>query len=137
MDQYLAGVICALIGAVVSIVTLIAQKKSDKVLNKIDEQTVFIEKERELRKRLNQKEKERDLVIHEMMILIMDTNLKIVCENHIAGTAEGSSALAKSEELKMRYYQITKEIEEIRKEYDIVMDMTSQFHLETERTHRE
>ncbi len=134
MDQWVATVIVALIGAVGSTITLILQKKQDKVINKIDDQTSFIEKERGLKKRLSQKEKERELVVHEMMILIMDTNLKIVCESHIAGTDEGKEAQNKAEELKIRYQKITEEIEDIRKEYEIVMDMISQFQLENQRS---
>lgn len=134
MDQTLATIIVAIIGAVVSITTVVIQQKQDKVINKIDQQTRFIEKEKDLRKRISEKEKERELIIHEMMILILDTNLKILCDNHITGTSEANETLGKSEELKMKYLQITNDINDIRKEYELVMDMTSQFQLDAERS---
>ena len=49
MDQYLSTVIVAVITGIFSIITLIIQKRQDKVINKIDEQTMFIEKERKLK----------------------------------------------------------------------------------------
>ena len=57
MDQYLSTVIIAIITGVFSVITLIIQKKQDRVINKIDEQTMFIEKEKALKQKLTKKEK--------------------------------------------------------------------------------
>ena len=52
MDQYLSTVIIAIITGVFSVITLLIQKKQDKVISKIDEQTLFIEREKALKQKL-------------------------------------------------------------------------------------
>lgn len=129
MDQYLSTVIIALITGIFSIITLVIQKKQDKVINKIDEQTMFIEKEKGLKQQLTQKEKERDEIIHDITILILETNMAILTndqqENNNLINAE---VFAKSSDLKKRYSKIIEEINDITREYNIVLEMTSQFH---------
>lgn len=134
MDQYLSTVIIAIITGVFSTITLIIQKKQDKVINKIDEQTSFIEKEKDLKQRLSQKQKERDSIIHDMMILILDTNLDILKNSQLCEEVlTDDDVFAKSEILKKRFIDLTESIEDLNKEYDMVLDMTSQFQREIEK----
>lgn len=132
MDQYISTVVIALITGLFSIVTLVIQKKQDKVINKIDEQTLFIEREKALRQKLTQKEKDRESIIHEIMILILDTNLFILKNSQIAGgeTVFDDTVFKKSDILKDRFVQVTDDIESIAKEYDMVLNMTEEFQRE-------
>ena len=78
MDQYLSTVIIALITGVFSVITLIIQKKQDKVINKIDEKTLFIDREKNIKKKLNAKQEEKEGLMQEMMILILDSNIELI-----------------------------------------------------------
>lgn len=134
MDQYLSTVIVALITGVFSIVTLVIQKRQDKVINKIDEQTAFMSKEKDIRKQLTSKEKEREQLMHEVMILVLDTNLHILKNTQITGaTIPNEDVFNQSEELKARFVRLTESIEDLTKEYELVLDMTSQFRQELNR----
>ena len=56
MDQYLSTVIISIITGIFSLITLLIQKKQDKVISKIDNQTVFIEREKMLKQKLLKKQ---------------------------------------------------------------------------------
>lgn len=133
MDQYLSTVIIALITGTFSLITLVIQKKQDKVIKRIDDQTLFIEKEKELKQKLTRKEKERESVVHEMMILILDTNLNILKNTQIGDSTLNDDVFRISTELKEKFSKISGEIEDITKEYEIVLDMTSEFQKEIEK----
>lgn len=129
MDQYLSTVVIALITGVFSIITLVIQKKQDKVINKIDEQTLFIEKEKALRQKLTQKEKDRESIIHEIMILILDTNLYILKNSQInnEGSILNDDVFKTSDDLKEKFAKVSDDIETIAKEYEMVLNMTAEF----------
>lgn len=134
MDQYLSTVIIALITGIFSVITLIIQKKQDKVISKIDEQTTFIDREKNLKQKLAQKEKEREALIQDMMILILDTNIHILRNTSISDeTLSVKDIHEASENLKKRFKTISEEIEEINNEYTLVLDITSEFQKEIER----
>lgn len=137
MDQYLSTIIVAVITGVFSLITIIIQKKQDKVIKKIDEQTLFIEKEKSIKQRLQQKEKERDGIIHEIMILILDTNLKILRNTQVDGTVLiDSDVFELCETLKEKFEDVSHTIEELNKEYAVVLDMTSELQKQIEESHR-
>lgn len=126
MDQYLSTVIIAIITGVFSVITIIIQKKQDKVISKIDEQTLFIEKENNLKQQLAKKESERDTIIHDIMILILDTNLDILKNSQIMGNfTMDHGVFDKSDDLKRKFTEITHEIEHLTHEYDVVLEMNS------------
>lgn len=134
MDQYLSTVIIAGMTGIFSIITLIIQKRQDKIINKIDEQTMFIEKEKGLKQKLIQREKERETIIQEIMILILDTNLHILKNTQIAGaTVVDDTVFERSENLKKQFSEVSVSIKEITKEYEMVLDMTSEFQRELEK----
>ena len=124
MDQYLSTVIIALITGVFSVITLIIQKKQDHIVSKIDEQTSFIEKEKALKQKLAKKEKEKELLVHEIMILILNTNLEILENTNGLVTDEIKT---KSEELQKGFTTLTAEIDALNREYQMVLDLTSEF----------
>lgn len=131
LDQYLSTVIVALITGVFSTITLMLQRKQDKVLHNIDEQTTFIGREKTLKQKLEQKEKERESLLNDIMILILDTNLEVV--KNVETSDAGNKAFEESEKLKNRFKVLSEEIEEIHKEYEIVLSMTTEFQIEAEK----
>lgn len=129
MDQYLSTVVVSLITGAFGIITLLIQKNSNKMVNKIDKQTVFIEKEKGVKQKLEKKKKEKEDAIHEVMMLILDTNIKILRGmTPVNGIDE--SVFTKAEDLKVRYECLSDEIDDINKEYELVLDMAKQFKLE-------
>ena len=137
MDQYLSAIIIALITGVFSIITIIIQKKQDKVISKIDEQSSFIDREKTLKQKLIKKEKEREALIQKMMVLILDTNLYILKNTNVGdGKLSVDDVFTTSDTLKKRFDEVANEIEEINKEYSVVLDLTTQFQKEIERNGR-
>ena len=136
MDQYLSTVIIAAMTGVFSVITLIIQKRQDKIINKIDEQTMFIEKEKGLNQKLIQREKEKESIIQEIMILILDTNLHILRNTQIAGaTVVNPNVFERSEDLKSKFSDTSNAIKEITKEYEMVLDMNNIFTEELKKVH--
>lgn len=127
MDQYLSTVIIAVITGVFSIITLMIQKKQDKVITKIDEQTKFIEKEKELKQKLTMKEKEKEELIQKIMLLILDTNLFIVQNTNVGGNVD-PKVFEMCSEYKKQFNDISEEIKKINQEYQMVLDITAEFH---------
>ena len=134
MDQYLSTVIIALITGIFSIITLIIQKKQDKVISKIDEQTTFIDREKSLKQKLAQKEKDRDSLMQEMMVLILDTNIYILKNTDIKESdIPIKDVYDESNKLKERFKSLNEEIEEINDQYSLVLDLTTELQKELER----
>lgn len=133
MDQYLSATIIAAITGLFSIITLIIQKRQDKVINHIDEQTTFIDREKEIRKRLQELAKERDDLMDEVSIIVLDTNLHILRNTQItdAGIPD-EDVFDRSEKLKERFTQLNKATAELNKEYELVLDVTSKIQSEME-----
>lgn len=133
MDQYLSTVIVALITGVFSIITLLISRRQDKVISKIDEQTSFLENEKNLKSQLVSKEKERDLLMHKVLILVLETNMRILRNTEIAeGSSPENDMYEESESLKKKFETLGDEIEELSHQYDLVLKMTSQFQKEIE-----
>lgn len=126
MDQYLSTVIIAVITGVFSIITLMIQKKQENVINKIDSQTLFIEKEKTLKQKLTKKQAEQETIIHQIMLIILDTNLHILKNTMIAGAIiPDEKVFEQSAKLKDDFNRITGEIQDISKEYEMLLDLSS------------
>ena len=127
MDQYLSTVIIALITGVFSIISIVLQKEQKKVLSQINEQSTFIDRERILKQKMSEKEKERDALMHKIMILILDTNLYILKNTDVGGSVGPTDEVLKeSEAIKGDFKRINEEISSIRKEYDMVLELTNE-----------
>ena len=137
MDQYLSTVIVAIITGAFSVVTLIIQKRQDKVINKIDEQTMFIEKERKLKQDLAKKEKERVEIIYKVMMLILETNLAILKMTDYPDNPNiNQNMFEYSEKLKESFETISKDLNELNKEYEMIMNLTTELHRESSSHHQ-
>lgn len=129
MNQYIAEVIVCIITGAFTILSLVIQKKQDKVVDKIDKKIMFSEKERSLRQQLTNLSKERESIIHDMMILIMDTNLELLraieltSEVTLVGTAS-SNVYNQARLLKEKFEKTNDQIEAINKEYNLVVEMS-------------
>lgn len=136
MNQYAATVAVAIITGLFSLITLIIQKKQDKVIDKIDEKTLFIEKEKNVRKKLADKTKEKESIVHQVMILILDTNVAIL-KNIYSGNEDNKvikDMLDKSEKLKGQFKDVSDSIEDITKEYEIILDMSNEVQKEIQKS---
>ena len=132
MDQYLSTVIVAIITGAFSVVTLIIQKRQDKVINKIDEQTMFIEKERKLKQDLAKKEKERVEIIYKVMMLILETNLAIIkMTDYPDNPNVNQNMFEDSENLKESFENNSKDLNDLNKEYEMIMNLTTELQRES------
>ena len=137
MDQYLSTVIIAVITGVFSIITLLLNKKTNAINDKIEEKNVFNEKEKALKRELNKKEQELEKVVHDIMIMTLDTNMLIlsqISKIDETGIVVDMDKLQKlTNELKNNYKTICTDIEDIRQEYEIMLDVANKFQEEIEK----
>lgn len=139
MDQYLSAVIIAIITGVFSVITIMLNKKADKIDDKINKKNVFNEKEKALKQKLNQKKSEQENIIHDIMILILDSNMEIL-QNLIKtdpnlDTSKLDQMKELSDKLKSDYKNINESIEDIRQEYEIMLDVAHKFQEEIDKLH--
>lgn len=128
MDQYLSAIIIAIITGIFSVVTIIIQKQQDRVISRIDEQTMIIEKEKELKQKLAKKEKERVETMYKVMILTLETNLILIKMTDYPGNPNFNETIFnESERLKSSFTDVSKDLNEINKEYEMVLDLISEF----------
>ena len=128
--EYMVSIIITLITATAGIITVVIQKKQDKVINKIDKKATFLEKEKGLKQKINEKEKESQNILYEIMLLILDTNLTILQNTTIDGEAmvsKDNEVVIKSQELKKRLDENQREMAHLNEEYQLVLDMISEY----------
>ena len=130
MSPELATVIVSVIGLIGTIVTALISKRQKAIKATVDKQNIFINKEKGIRQKLNQKQKEKEDTIHEVMIVILDTNIAILRNNQDNDNLENSEIYQKSEKLKKRFADISDSMDDIYKEYEIVLEMTKTFEAE-------
>lgn len=136
--EYISAVIITIITGIFSLITLIIQKKQDKVISNINEQTSFLEKEKDLKKKLDAAEKDKASVINEILLITLETNINIMRSTYHDGD-QGfvDRCIEQSEALKKKYHDINDDIAKITKEYDLVIDMTAKFMKELEKAKSE
>jgi len=121
-NEYSSNIIIALITGLLSIVTLLIQQKQNRVIDKIDDRTIFIENEKRLRRQIQDKEKEKNEIINDILILILDTNVDILDKDD-----QSPDMRRTAEDLKRRYDSICEEISDIESQYAIVLDMSKEY----------
>ena len=122
MDQYLSAVIVALITGVFSVLTLIIQKRNNEIIDKIDEQNGFIEREKRVKKSLNEKIAEREGLMNEMILLILETNLYALKSSNTP-----PEIFSRSDDLKAKFKNVTDEITELNKEYNMILELSQEY----------
>ena len=141
MDQYIAEIVICIITGTFTILSLVLQKKQDKIVEKIDKKTMFIEKEKLLQQKLVDLSKERESIIHSMICLIMGINLDVVQAIEIAGVLkldyETNDVYELAADLKRRFEKTNQEIAEITREYELVTEMAIEAQKELEKMQKE
>ncbi len=134
MDQHFAEIIVVLITGIFSILSIIVQKRQDKIVSSIDKKAIFLEKERALKKRMDDLSRKREMIIHEMMILILDSNLELMKSVESSKDSSFHDQIYNNANiLKDSFEDTNQQIENINKEYQIVIDMAKEAQLEIER----
>lgn len=138
MDQYLSGIIVTVLTGIFSVITLLINKDTHKITDKIDEQHNIFDREAEVKAKINEKEKEREMCINDIMMLILDTNISILKSEQFEGHIKiNSDVFDQSTQLHEKFDLLTKEIDDLNKEYAIVIEMTSEFKNEIDRISHE
>ena len=131
MDPTISTIIIAVITGLFSIITIKIQKNQDKLIKKIEEQTVFIEKEKSIRQKLVQAEKDRDLVIEQMTVLNMKLNIQYVSslsnnvDSRILEDLKQTSA-----ELEQSYLTALGVVKDVSKEYELLVSVSNELQRE-------
>jgi H+/gluconate symporter-like permease len=124
MDQGLSAVIIAIITGVFGVITLLIQRKQTKDISKIDQQANIIKKEKKLKNELAKSKENLEATIHQIMILILDTNLDIMKMNHSTEESSINDMIYEAEKLKNQFNLILGEIKEINHKYDTLLELT-------------
>lgn len=133
MDENLSTVVVAAMTGIFSIITLLIRRKDNHVIDKINQQQSFFEREKKLKQQLDMKEKVLKKIFQDLDLLLVDTNIELIkLHNEV-----DSETLAKLQEqhlaIKNKIINITKEIDDITKEYQIVILMTEELRAEYEK----
>lgn len=137
MNEHLATVVIALIGGIVSIVTIIIQKNNSGTIKDINDQMAMIEDENELKKKIDDIKKGMEDTIYNMQILLVDTNICMLNDNHDLDKIK--SLTERADELKKNYVKLNEKFDEYLKEYQMVLKYNSalQRGLQQNRTNKE
>jgi hypothetical protein len=127
MDPNVATVIVALFTGIFSIITLLIQKDQRELLSKIDEQTVFMEKEKAIKQRISELNRQRDIYIQEMTLLKLDAILRIVLSDIKIQQSDINDIMERISSIEVKYSNILKDIADANKEYDIIINMGNEF----------
>jgi predicted transcriptional regulator with HTH domain len=123
MDPNVATIIVAIFTGIFSIITLLIQKDQRKLLSKIDEQTVFMEKEKAIKQRISELNRQRDIYIQEMTLLKLDAILRVVLTDPSAAQASIDDIINKTNEIEVKYNDVIEEIDDANKEYELIINM--------------
>lgn len=133
MDENLSTVIVAAMTGIFSIITLLIRKKDSGVIEKINQQQSFFEREKKLKQELDTKEKILKKIFQDLDLLLVDTNIELI-KLHNEVDCETLNKLHRQHlEIKNKIINITNEIDDITKEYQIVILMTEELRAEYEK----
>ena len=133
MDENLSTVIVAAMTGIFSIITLLIRRKDSGVIDKINQQQSFFEREKKLKQELDTKEKILKKIFQDLDLLLVDTNIELI-KLHSEVDSETLNKLHQQHmEIKNKIITITNEIDDITKEYQIVILMTEELRAEYEK----
>lgn len=129
MDQYLSEVIIAVITGIFSVVTILIRRNQNNIIDKIDSQALFIEKEKMLKQKLAKKYSEQESIINQILLLTLETNLSILKNTTNTDASDlDDSVYEKSQKLKNDFNKISSDIIEINKEYEMILNLSNDLH---------
>ena len=119
-----------LLTVIFAIATIIVNKSQGKLINKIDEQSIFLEQEKDISKRMSIAVQKRDVTIEKITILSMKINVAVVCM--LGDGVKISDGVIRdlketAKELEKDYKDICAVIDEINTEHKMLMNVTSAF----------
>ena len=133
MDENLSTVIVAAMTGIFSIITLLIRKKDSGVIDKINQQQSFFEREKKLKQKLDTKEKILKKIFQDLDLLLVDTNIELIKLHNEVDSETLNKLHQQHVEIKNKIINITNEIDDITKEYQIVILMTEELHAEYEK----
>ena len=133
MDENLSTVIVAAMTGIFSIITLLIRKKDSGVIDKINQQQSFFEREKKLKQELDTKEKILKKIFQDLDLLLVDTNIELTKLHNEVDSETLNKLHQQHVEIKNKIINITNEIDDITKEYQIVILMTEELRAEYEK----
>lgn len=133
MDENLSTVIVAAMTGIFSIITLLIRKKDSGVIDKINKQQSFFEREKKLKQELDTKEKILKKIFQDLDLLLVDTNIELIKLHNEVDSETLNKLHQQHVEIKNKIINITNEIDDITKEYQIVILMTEELRAEYEK----
>ena len=133
MDENLSTVIVAAMTGIFSIITLLIRKKDSGVIDKINQQQSFFEREKKLKQELETKEKILKKIFQDLDLLLVDTNIELIKLHNEVDSETLNKLHQQHVEIKNKIINITNEIDDITKEYQIVILMTEELRAEYEK----
>ena len=133
MDENLSTVIVAAMTGIFSIITLLIRRKDSGVIDKINQQQSFFEREKKLKQELDTKEKILKKIFQDLDLLLVDTNIELIKLNNEVDSETLNKLHQQHVEIKNKIINITNEIDDITKEYQIVILMTEELRAEYEK----
>lgn len=133
MDENLSTIIISIITGIFSTVSLLIKTRQEKVITKIDKQNEFIEKEKALKQHLDQCEKERLIIMQDIITLILDTNLRLLEKHDEYSSDLDSTLFERAKTYKEQLEENTKSMKEFGKEYEILLNLSNLFQQELEK----
>ena len=125
MDATIATIIIAVVSGIFGIITVKIQKDQKIIVDKIDEQNVFIEKEKAVWQKIMNAEKKRDMIVEQITVLLMQINIQLL---HMIDKVDArviDDIKVTASELENSYSEISDEITDLNRSYDILMDVKS------------
>lgn len=133
MDENLSTVIVAAMTGIFSIITLLIRKKDSGVIDKINQQQSFFEREKKLKQELDTKEKILKKIFQDLDLLLVDTNIELIKLHNEVDSETLNKLHQQHVEIKNKIINITNEIDDITKEYQIIILMTEELRAEYEK----
>jgi hypothetical protein len=102
------------------------QKKQDKLIHKIDEQNILMEKEKTINQKLIRVEKSRDDIVEQIAIIIMKIGRQLIMDKENMDPALVKELSESCYHLEERYKELTESINHITLEYETLMNISDE-----------
>lgn len=123
MDINLTTVLVSIITGIVSLMTLKIQKTEGILNDKMEDQSVFMEKEKVLRQKLVEAEKKRNSIIEQMALYSMQINLILLLSIKSIDEGVVDNIQKTIEDFESSYKEISEYINRTSQEYDMLIDV--------------
>ena len=133
MDDNLSAIIIAVITGLFSTLSLVIKSRQEKVITKIDTQNEIMQKEKALRDHLKECEKARMDAMEEIIVLILDTNLRILERYGNIDEKKDLPLFDRAVINKRRLEEVSNSLKSLSREYEMILDVSTLFQQEVEK----